>query len=530
MAQANTIERAAEAIASYVEAFRPILCIQHEDFRAVDWAIGRAAKLVGGATCVEFNTVLGTTPFQDPAYDDGDKRADLESFLLRELPKKSKSPTREEPQEKASPKDDAAQAEEQRFLILKDVQSFLENPRIVAAIRRIAERTLYVEGVHTTLFLVSGTLRIPPELGSLTTECELPPPSEEEVRTQIQAFAAEQQCPVEEETIASLARALHGMSELQIEQVLRLAYQNDGRLDLKDRRLIIEEKRQFVMRSGMLEFIDADVQLKDIGGLVNLTAWLSRKAKVFEDLERARAANVDLPKGLLIVGLPGCGKSLTAKATAGLFKLPLARLDVGRLLGKYVGESEENMRRALRLAEAIAPCVLWVDEVEKAFSGVGSNGGDTVTTRLFGQFLTWMQEKKSAVFVVATANDISRLPKEFLRKGRFDELFAVDLPTSAERRQILTIHLEKRNHHQALINEFVLQNTAGFSGADLEAVVSEALERCYIEKKSLSSTLLTEVAEEIKERVDKQKGDVEAMRKRLKELGVKPANVKETYR
>lgn len=222
----------------------------------------------------------------------------------------------------------------------------------------------------------------------------------------------------------------------------------------------------------------------------------------------------------MIVGMPGCGKSLTAKATANLFEIPLVRLDVGRLLGKYVGESEENMRKALKLSEAISPCVLWIDEIEKAFSGVGgSGGGSDVTTRLFGQFLTWMQEKESTVFIIATANDISHMPPEFLRKGRFDELFFVDLPNKEERRRIIEIHLKKRNKWRKDIDAAALiEATEGFNGADLEAVVKETIETAFIEgngavttadllktimeTKSISSTLKDKIAQ-IRETIKK---------------------------
>ena len=232
----------------------------------------------------------------------------------------------------------------------------------------------------------------------------------------------------------------------------------------------------------MLELVNFSETLRDIGGLEVLKEWLKQKAVIFANMERALKFHVDIPKGILIVGMPGCGKSLTAKATASLFNLPLVRLDVGRLLGKYVGESESNMRQALALAEAISPCVLWVDEIEKAFAGAGANDGNEVTTRLFGQFLTWMQEKKSTVFIVATANDVTHLPPEFLRKGRFDELFFVDLPNVAERQKILEIHLKKRHKWTPGINTAVLaEQTDGFNGADLESIVKDTIERTFVE-------------------------------------------------
>ena len=229
----------------------------------------------------------------------------------------------------------------------------------------------------------------------------------------------------------------------------------------------------------------------------------------------------------MIVGMPGCGKSLTAKATANLFEIPLVRLDVGRLLGKYVGESEENMRKALKLSEAISPCVLWIDEIEKAFSGVGgSGGGSDVTTRLFGQFLTWMQEKESTVFIIATANDISHMPPEFLRKGRFDELFFVDLPNKEERRMIIEIHLKKRNKLRKDIDAAALiEATEGFNGADLEAVVKETIETAFIEGNGAVTTVdLLKTVRETKSISSTLKDKIAQIRETIKKIDIKPAS------
>jgi SpoVK/Ycf46/Vps4 family AAA+-type ATPase len=220
-----------------------------------------------------------------------------------------------------------------------------------------------------------------------------------------------------------------------------------------------------------------------------LKVWLKQKADVLHNLNEALAFGVEAPKGVMIVGMPGCGKSLTAKATASLFKLPLLRLDVGSLMGKYVGESESNMRRALKLAEAVSPCVLWVDELEKAFVGIGSGGaGSEVATRLFGYFLTWMQDKKDAVFVLATANDISALPPELLRKGRFDEIFYVDFPNKSERENIFNIHLQKRNQNANIDVKTLAEKTDGFSGADIESVVKEAIETAFVNNRATLTT------------------------------------------
>ena len=317
---------------------------------------------------------------------------------------------------------------------------------------------------------------------------------------------------------------MKGLSAFQIRQVLSLAYQDGGRIDASDRKFILREKEQLIKKSGTLELMNFPDRIEDIGGLEKLKDWLRRKAKIFLSLERAIKFGVDLPKGILILGMPGCGKSLAAKATASLFNVPLIRLEVGRLLGKYVGESEENMRRALKLSETISPCVLWIDELEKAFAGIG---GSEVTTRLFGQFLTWMQEKQSTVFIVATANDISSLPPEFLRKGRFDELFFVDLPNRDERRKILEIHLKKRGKWTPRIDlDALSRKTVGFNGADLEALVKETVETAFIEDTpTLDTADLMKGLAEVRSISDIQKDKVKKLRSDLKKFDIKPASL-----
>ena len=245
-------------------------------------------------------------------------------------------------------------------------------------------------------------------------------------------------------------------------------------------------------------------------------------------MDKAIKFGVDIPKGIMIIGMPGCGKSLTAKATASLFEIPLVRLDVGRLLGKYVGESEENMRKALKLSEAISPCVLWIDEIEKAFAGVGGDGGgNDVTTRLFGQFLTWMQEKENTVFIVATANDISRMPPEFLRKGRFDELFFVDLPNGEERRKILDIHLKKRKKWNKSIDSIALiKETEGFNGADLEAVVKDTIEMAFIDGKTTITTEdLIRSVKDTKSISSTLKDKIMQIKDTVSKIDIKPASI-----
>jgi len=247
---------------------------------------------------------------------------------------------------------------------------------------------------------------------------------------------------------------------------------------------------------------------------------------VLKNIDKAESFGVDLPKGVLIAGLPGCGKSLNAKAAAALFEVPLIRLDMGRLMGKYVGESESNLRRAIALVEAISPCVLWIDELEKAFAGIGGNNSE-VTTRLFGTFLTWMQEKENPVFVVATANNISNLPPELLRKGRFDEIFYVGLPNVTEREKIFEIHIGKRRKKDlpSINISELAKNTEGFSGADIEGVVKDAVETAFTQNKnSLTTEILLDAIKNTASLSEIMKDSIEKMSKIYKERRFKNAS------
>lgn len=453
---------AVKQLASYVDALYPIVYIRHFDFVVADNAISQIRE---NAKCIEFNNALGLVDFNAKSPQ---QECTLEDFLKLTMDEGFEHPT---------------------FLVLKDVHKQLEDPKVIALLKRIAENNLYREGYSETVFIESSIAVIPQELENYITIFDVPLPTVSAIRTQIQEFADALQIKIEDEVADDIALSLKGLNEFQIDQILNLAYQDGGHIDRQDKRLILREKEQFIKKSGMLELVNFSENIDDIGGLENLKNWLVRKARIFSDLDKALKFGVDIPKGIMIIGMPGCGKSLTAKATAQLFQLPLVRLDVGRLLGKYVGESEENMRRALALSEAISPCVLWIDEIEKAFAGIGGKGGSDVTTRLFGQFLTWMQEKDNTVFIVATANDISTLPPEFLRKGRFDELFFVDLPNAEERRRIIEIHLKKRGKWNRSINTIsLIKETEGYNGADLEAVVKDTIETAFVTGKSEITT------------------------------------------
>lgn len=369
-----------------------------------------------------------------------------------------------------------------KILVLKDISEYFKQPNIVALLKQIAYKISTGCFESSMIIIVSPVVVIPSELEKYITVINQEYLEYNDITRLINDFIAEQGAkPVSSELIEQVAVALKGLTEFEINNILALAYSTNGDLTKKDLQFVYEQKQQMVMKSGILEMIHVKESVNDIGGLENLKAWLKRKGMVFNDINKAKSFGVDMPKGILIAGVPGCGKSLTAKATASIFEVPLLRLDMGRLMGKYVGESESNMRKAIALADAISPCILWIDELEKAFAGISGNGGNEVTTRLFGTFLTWMQEKKTPTFVLATANNITQLPPELLRKGRFDEIFYVGLPNPAERKKIFEVHIAKRRKADlAGINiQQLVSKTEGFSGADIEGVVRDGIENAF---------------------------------------------------
>ena len=296
-----------------------------------------------------------------------------------------------------------------------------------------------------------------------------------------------------EEDKERLCKAALGLTMKEAENAFALAMVNDGKLNKDDISVILEEKMQVIRKTGMLEYIQSDLGISDIGGLDNLKKWLLKRNNSWSD--RAKKYCIPAPKGVLVTGVPGCGKSLTAKAMSTIWQLPLLRLDFGKIFAGIVGSSEENMRKAIATVEAVAPSILWVDEIEKGLSGASTTNDGGVSSRIFGTFLTWMQEKTAPVFVIATANNISKLPPELLRKGRFDEIFFVDLPTFEERKEIFRVHLKKRLLDEEVCknvkadDENVIENlaqmTEGFIGSEIEQVVVSALCDAFFENRAL---------------------------------------------
>jgi len=490
---------AAQKLASYVDALRPIIYIHSFDCYAVDRLIESISK---GIAVYEYNAADGYVDFISKTPKQAYSLNQFLALFDNNEAKKS-------------------------FLILKDVHTQLDNAEIVARLKSQALKTIYNNDVYVTVFLVNTALVIPPELEAMITVFDIPLPQHAEIIDTINDYAQGFQLALAEEVINELAVSFKGLSDFEIRQILNLAYQENGVLDKNDKTLILKEKEQIIRKSGLLEIIHFDTTLGNVGGLVKLKEYLNTKARIFNQLGEAKKFGIDLPKGVLIVGMPGCGKSLTAKATAHLFNVPLLRLDIGKLMGKYVGESEDNLRKAIKTAEAVAPCVLWIDELEKAFAGVGGTGGGSdITTRLFGNVLTWLQEKDSSVYVLATSNDVSKLPPEFLRKGRFDELFLVELPNEEERRSIFEIHLKRRGKMGGAIDTIkLLKVTHGFSGADIEAVVKETIETAFIsDDKTITTEKLLTTIKNTKSISVTLKDKIEALKKIFEELDFRAAN------
>ena len=350
-----------------------------------------------------------------------------------------------------------------------------------------------------TLIIVAPVLKLPTDLDKEITILDFPLPTEAEILKILENMMETNKADgriifeVTESGKEKLAKSALGLTLNEAENAFARAMVEDGKLSDSDVDTVLDEKRQTIKKSGILEFINVDVALEDVGGLQNLKRWLLKRNESW--LDEAKSYGLPAPKGILITGVPGCGKSLTAKAIGAAWQLPLLRLDIGKIFAGLVGSSEQNMRTAIKTAEAIAPCILWIDEIEKGFAGSSGSGDSGTSARVFGSFLTWMQEKKESVFVIATANNIDKLPPEFLRKGRFDEIFFVDLPTLSERKLIWDLHLNKRLKSKEVLGTTKLdeklyvqlaEQTEGYSGAEIEQAVVAGLFDAFSEKRSIT--------------------------------------------
>jgi AAA+ superfamily predicted ATPase len=383
---------------------------------------------------------------------------------------------------------------EPSLVVLKDFHPYLADPQVTRALRELAHG---LKSTYTTVILLSPTLALPPELEKEVSVLDVPLPTYRDLLDLLREIvgvvrrSGRAKVELTNDDADALVNAALGLTLSEAESAFAKAIATDGRLSRDDVPLVLEEKRQVIRKSGLLEYFAPDAALGDVGGLAALKTWLDRRGAAFS--EAARRFGLPEPKGLLLLGVQGCGKSLTAKAIAAQWRLPLLRLDMGRIFSGLVGSSEENLRKAIHVAESVAPVVLWVDEIEKGLSGSQSSGVSDggVSARVFGSLLTWLQEKTAPVFVVATANRIEGLPPELLRKGRFDEIFFIDLPAAPERREILDIHLRKRRRDPAAFDTGALAARAeGFSGAELEAAVVSALYDAFAERAELGQAHL----------------------------------------
>ncbi len=362
-------------------------------------------------------------------------------------------------------------------VLLRDLQLHFDqsDPMLVRRIKDILR--LAKAGGHTVI-LLGCRLKLPPELDREITHVDFSLPDIAQLGVVLDGIMESANLKTLHEVLreSALQSAL-GLTTTEAENAFALSVVETNGIDSK---IIAREKARALKRNGLVEVMEATTSLDDIGGLGLLKEWLDRRGGAFS--ASAKAYGLPAPKGLLIVGIPGTGKSLTAKATAGAFGLPLLRLDMGRVFGGIVGQSESNLRSVIQTAEAISPCVLWIDEIEKGFSGSQSSGSTDggTSSRVFGSFLSWMQEKDKPVFVVATANDVSKLPPEFLRKGRFDELFFVDLPDALERAQIWDIVIKRHGRKPTDYDTVVLARACEqFTGAEIEAVFIDAMHEAY---------------------------------------------------
>jgi hypothetical protein len=382
---------------------------------------------------------------------------------------------------------------EPAIFIFKDFHPFLTRNNF-AVVRKLKEIALHLKNSFKTIVLVSPMLEIPAELEKEITVLNYPLPSHDDLGALLDRIVEDvrqfKQVRIELDDAGRerLLQAALGLTLGEAENVFAKIIVKSERLSGDDVNEVFAEKQQTIRKSGLLEYYSTGESFANVGGLAVLKDWLNKRAAAFT--QEARAFGLPAPKGILMLGVQGCGKSLCAKAVSNQWQLPLLRFDMGRMFGSLVGSSEENVRRAIAVAESVAPAILWVDEIDKAFAGSqGSGATDGGTTaRVFGTFLTWLSEKTAPVFVVATANDISQLPPELLRKGRLDEIFFVDLPGLEERLEIFRIHIVR---HQRPVEQFDLAALAGgskdFSGAEIEEAINSALYDAFYEQRDITT-------------------------------------------
>ena len=377
------------------------------------------------------------------------------------------------------------------ILLLKDFHKFYDDPIIN---RTIKELSSSLKETNHNLIISSHQFPSSEELDELMTIVNLPLPDQQELKNLIKKIAANTNSNISEQDLNELCIASSGLTEIKVKQVTAKALAQRGKISKEDIKDILEEKKQVIARSEILEFFETKSSQDDIGGLNVLKVWLNQRYRAFS--KEARDYGLPIPKGVLLVGAQGTGKSLTAKSISKSWSMPLLKLDVGRLFSSLVGSSEARTRETIARAEAMSPCILWIDEIDKGFGGDARSDGGT-SQRVLASLLTWMAEKESAVFVIATANAIDKLPAELLRKGRFDEIFFLDLPNSKERLSILDLHLKKRRPNYSFPLSTIIDRTDGFSGAELEQAVIEGMHISFSENRELNEKDLIKAVSEL---------------------------------
>ncbi len=382
------------------------------------------------------------------------------------------------------------------IFVLKDFDPYITAPTIERRLRDLSLSLPYSS--YKTIVITSPVLKVPSHLEKDITVIDYELPEYRELEAILDRIIGSVKqgegsaVDMDAEGKEAFVKAALGLTSAEAENVFAKALVMDGKLERLDVDVVLSEKKQVVRKSGTLEYYESDARFANIGGLSALKDWLRKRKTSFS--EKARAFGLPEPRGVLLIGVQGCGKSLAAKAVGALWELPLLRFDVGSIFGRYVGESEGNMRKALAVAEAVAPCVLWIDELEKGFSGMSGGEDSGTSARVLSYFLTWLQERKKPVFVIATANDVTKLPPELLRKGRLDEIFFIDLPSRKERTEIFNIHLRIRNREPEKFNiDQLVTESIGFSGSEIEQAVIGSLYDAFDADRDINTEDITGV-------------------------------------
>lgn len=486
-----------EQIKDMLKAYYPVLYLTTFEYERSKQKIQSIVKTIGkDYLYYEWNCV------------DGLKKKDSGDGTLKPIADK------EEPEELlnyiSSRISDASSVSE--VFILEDFHEYIEERNIKIKLRQLAE-TLRFFRKH--IVIVSSVMTLPTELEKYVTVVEIPLPDRYDLEKVLINVARNANADLNDELKKRLIDSALGMTVMEADLAYCLAAVKN-KFDDNSPRTVALEKEQIIKKSGLLDYYQVNENLRNVGGMEHLKSWLEKRKLAYDF--KAQLWKLPEPKGVLLLGVPGCGKSLTAKCIASLWNMPLLRLDIGKIFEGLVGSSEDNIRRAIATAEAVAPCVLWIDEIEKGLSGIQSSGSTDggTTARIFSTILTWMQEKIKPVFVVATANNISLLPPELLRKGRFDEIFFVDLPNKEDRKSIFAIHLSKKGQNP---NDFSLdrlaQDSLGFNGAEIEECVNEAMFAAYTENQEDPKLQMIHLLNAIKETVPlsmTMKNQIDALR------------------